>query len=219
MRDGFLAHLVPAKLSGESAFMEDKHAIAHAEDLFEIARDHEDGGAVGRQSIHDPVDFALGAHVDAPRRLIEDNGPGLPGQPFAHDDFLLIPAAQELHALTQTRRANVQAIARLARERGFPPRGDDLKALQSIEVWQSDVVLDAVFQHQAMVTAVLGNEREPGGDRVPGIFDPGSLAVEQDLARDYPADAEDCFRQLRAPAPTRPAIPTISPARSAKETG
>ena len=107
MRDGFFTHLAPAYLSGEPAFMEDKHAITHPQDLFEIARDHEDGDTVGRQSIHDPIDFALGAHVDAPGRLVEDDDPGLSGKPFTDDHLLLIAAAQELYPLTDTRRANL----------------------------------------------------------------------------------------------------------------
>ena len=40
------------------------------------------------------VDLALGANVDAARRLVEDEDLGLGGQPLADDDLLLGAAGQ-----------------------------------------------------------------------------------------------------------------------------
>ena len=40
------------------------------------------------------VDFLLGADVEAARRMIEDENPGLGVQPFRQHDFLLVAAGK-----------------------------------------------------------------------------------------------------------------------------
>jgi hypothetical protein len=50
----------------------DQDAVAHAENLFQIAGDHEDGHAFLGEAVHEGIDLALGADVDAARWFIED---------------------------------------------------------------------------------------------------------------------------------------------------
>ena len=50
--------------------------------------------ALLREVVQQPVDLALGADVDAARRLVEDQDVGVGGEPLADDDLLLVAARQ-----------------------------------------------------------------------------------------------------------------------------
>ena len=54
-----------------------------------------DGHALGGQLVDELVDLDLGAHVDAARRLVEDEHLGLGGQPLG-EHHLLLGAAGEV---------------------------------------------------------------------------------------------------------------------------
>ena len=60
------------ELGHDPALAHHEDAVAHAEDLRQLGGDHEDGRALRGQPVHELVDLDLGADVDAPRRLVED---------------------------------------------------------------------------------------------------------------------------------------------------
>jgi hypothetical protein len=66
--------------------------MAHAQNFRQFRRDHDDGFALLRQFIEQPVNLALCAYVDAARRLVKDQDVRVGGQPLADDDLLLIAA-------------------------------------------------------------------------------------------------------------------------------
>ena len=72
VHDRFLGQVGSRELAGELALVHDQDAVAHAEDFFQVAGDHQDGDALLGELVHEGVDFALGADVDAARRLVED---------------------------------------------------------------------------------------------------------------------------------------------------
>ena len=47
------------------------------------------------QLVQQPVDLALGADVDAARRLVEDQDVAVAQQPFGDDDLLLVAAGEQ----------------------------------------------------------------------------------------------------------------------------
>jgi len=53
-----------------------------------------EGAAAGSECAHQLVDFALGADVDALRRLVENQHLRLRRQPAGHRDFLLVASGQ-----------------------------------------------------------------------------------------------------------------------------
>ena len=69
-------------------------AIAHAQQLRQLRRDHDDAGAARGQPIHQVVDLDLRADVDAARGLVEDEDAARARQPLPEHDLLLVAAAQ-----------------------------------------------------------------------------------------------------------------------------
>src|SRR5215469_13149535 len=66
--DGFLGDGlagVAAQFSGEYAFAHDEHAVGHADDLGQFARNHDDAHAGFGEVVDDAVDLRLRADVHA----------------------------------------------------------------------------------------------------------------------------------------------------------
>ena len=97
------------ELAAHAAAAHHEDAIAHAQHLRQIRRNHDDAGAVLDQLVHEQVDVLPRGHVDAARRLVEDQDVGVRRQPLRQHDLLLIAAAQVEHELIGSRRADPQA--------------------------------------------------------------------------------------------------------------
>ena len=67
-------------------------AVAHVDDLFDLGADEDDRKSVFRQSAQLALNFKLGVHVDAARRLVHDENLRIPHQPATDDDLLLVAA-------------------------------------------------------------------------------------------------------------------------------
>ena len=83
-----------AVAGGDRAATKNMQRVGQFIDLGQIGRDHDDPGAVLQQRADQPIDFRLGADVDADCRLVEDEKLGAVIEPFADDDLLLIAARQ-----------------------------------------------------------------------------------------------------------------------------
>src|SRR5262245_34051551 len=76
-----LAELGAIKEAADAALMHHRDAVADADHLLHVARDHQDGDAgIGERPEH-LVDLLLGADVDAAGRLVEDDHLRLHRQP------------------------------------------------------------------------------------------------------------------------------------------
>src|SRR6478609_4326812 len=95
-KDDLAVEAVPLEAAADLAIGHDQDAVAHADQLLDFRRDHQDAGAARGERVDDLVDLALGADIDAPRRLVEDEDARRTHQPFADDDLLLIAARQVL---------------------------------------------------------------------------------------------------------------------------
>ena len=124
-----LRRLVRAQLAGDPSLPHDQDAVAHAEDLRQLGRDHQDRDAVRGELVHQGVDFRLRADVDPARRLVHDQDLRVQRQPLGDDHLLLVAAGEIEHLLLDRRRAHPQrldevlrAIARSAPRRTTPSR-------------------------------------------------------------------------------------------------
>ena len=72
----------------------DRDAVAHAENLGQLRRDHDDGEAALGEIDDELVDFGFRADVDALGGLVEDENFGLRGEPAGQRDLLLIAAGE-----------------------------------------------------------------------------------------------------------------------------
>ncbi len=95
MHHGFLAQFLAAQLASQLPLVHDQNAIAHAEDFFQIAGNHQNGDAFGGEVVHQRVDFAARADIHAASRFVKDHDARLAGQPLGEDDLLLIAAGQQ----------------------------------------------------------------------------------------------------------------------------
>ena len=86
-------------------------AVRQRQDLRQIARDDEAGGAVAAFLADDLVDLVLGADVDALGRLVEQEHARVDRQPARQHDLLLVAAAQPVGRRLDARRLDVPASA------------------------------------------------------------------------------------------------------------
>src|SRR5207245_7348118 len=92
--DLFLRRVGAAELAADAALAHHDDPVAHAEDLRELRRDHDDPLALSRELVEQVVDLALRAHVDAPRGLVEDEDVGVRREPLGHGYLLLVSAGE-----------------------------------------------------------------------------------------------------------------------------
>ena len=77
--------------AGQPAATHDDDAIGLADQLRQLRRDHDDALPLCGELVDDRVDLELGAHVDAPRGLVEDEDLGVREQPAANSTFCWLP--------------------------------------------------------------------------------------------------------------------------------
>src|SRR5690349_5387976 len=98
-QDFFLARAGRGQLAGDQPLPHDEHPVGQAEHLRQVRGDDDDGEPFGRQVADDGVDLALGAHVDALCRLVEEQHLGVRGEPPGQQHLLLVAAGQRRHRL------------------------------------------------------------------------------------------------------------------------
>ena len=141
-------------------------AVGHAEHLRQLGRDHQHGdaapGELGEQAVH----LGLRADVDAARRLVDDEQRRVAREPLRQHDLLLVAARERPGRVRQL------AVLQLQPESPSPRRiaarlraGSSLPAANAVERGERDVALDREVHHQALLAAVLGDERDAGGHR------------------------------------------------------
>src|ERR1700690_1250121 len=67
LHDHLLAEPVAGQDAADRAFMHHRYPVADADDLLQVAGDHQDGDAAIRQTAYQLIDFRLGADVHAAR--------------------------------------------------------------------------------------------------------------------------------------------------------
>ena len=111
-----------AQLALHASFAHHQDPVRERQDLRQIARDDEAGGAVGGLPAHDLVDLVLGADVDALGRLVEQEHARVDAQPARQHDFLLVPAAQPVGRRLDAGRLDVPVPHEVAAERALLDR-------------------------------------------------------------------------------------------------
>src|SRR5579862_2937628 len=90
LHDPLLRRVAGRQLARDPSFAHHDDAIAHPKDFGQFRRDHDDSLALLSERAQELVNFALGADVDAARRLVEKQHVAVALQPFRDDDLLLI---------------------------------------------------------------------------------------------------------------------------------
>ena len=94
MHNFFLCGFMDIHFAGDAAIAHDDDTVAHTEDLRHFRRNEDDRDPFLFQAVHDVVNFNLCGNIDTARRFVEDDHTGITGQPFTHNDLLLVAAGQ-----------------------------------------------------------------------------------------------------------------------------
>ena len=175
------------------------------------------GDAGVGERAHQLVDLALGADVDAARRLVEDHHLGLHRQPLGEHDLLLVAAGERADRASTPRRAECRVARAALGIRRVSRRADDHEAARrrlarsgsemfsAIEKSSSRPGALAVLRHQVDAARRWRRAASAIDDR---------LAVEPDRAAERRSMPKTARASSVRPEPTSPARPRISPLRS-----
>ena len=160
---------------------EDHHdAVADELHLLELGGVEEHRLALGGELAQQAVDLLLGAHVDAAGRVEAEDGAGVGGDPAGDGHLLLVAAGEALH-LGLGAGVDLQPLDGAADGRRLAAAVDRPPAAEPGAERQGDVLADRAL-HQQALAAVAGNEGDAGADRVGGVGELPSGAVDLDAA-------------------------------------
>ncbi len=180
--------------------MKDQDPITHAQQFGQLRTDQDDADTLGGQLVHHFVDGVLGADVDAPGGLVEEHDPGIPEQPFADDDLLLVAAREVAGDLVDRGRANVQPPHVVLGDPRLLAEADEAqRPAEGIQIGQGQVVRQGHLDRQAVLLAVFGQVGDAFIDAVARCADADRAAVDLHLAGIQPVGAKDRPGDLGAP--------------------
>src|SRR5450830_876310 len=156
LHDFFLRGFGGGEFAGDAAFAHDQHAVAHAQHFWQLGRNHHDGLALFCEGVEQFVDFALGADVNATRRLIKKQDVAIAQQPLGDDDLLLVAAGQQACRLIDGRRLDGE-LAHIALRSAANRRLIEEKTLfqETIHARHDDVGLHIETSGQTEMLAVF----------------------------------------------------------------
>ena len=109
-KDRVLRALGARQRASQPPRLHDRDAIAHAENLRHLGRDHEDRDAAFGEPSHQLVNLRLGADVHALRGLIEDQDLRMRLEPAREGDLLLVASRQRPHVGVDRSRLDAQVF-------------------------------------------------------------------------------------------------------------
>src|SRR5215469_17239231 len=175
--DGFGAGFGTIKDSGERSVAHDGDSIAHAEDLGEFGRDHEDGDTTLGKIAHDPVAFAFRADVDALGRFVQDQDAGTGGEPPGDGYFLLISTGKRGGRRVNAVCFDAEAVHPIGCEISFFVFPQEAGARDPLENPEGGVGADGQISDHPVPSAIFRYVGDSGADRVFGIPDGFRLTI------------------------------------------
>ena len=146
------------------------------------------------------VDLRLRAHVDAARRLVDDQHVAVRHDPLGQNDLLLVAAGQAAGVHIIARGLHAEDLHALRGVFLFLAHAQIMQSVHDrLEVRHAQVPFEGVFQQQALLAAVLGHKTDARTDRLAGCFDRDLFAQHLDLAGVLRVRAEQAAHELRAP--------------------
>ena len=178
--------------------MHDQRAVGHAEDFLHFAGDKQDRHALAGEFLHEAVDLLLRADVDAARGFVEQQQARLQREPFADDDFLLVAAGEVERQLAVVRRLDAERRDHFLRDRAFLRVVEKTGAGVAAQAGEAEVVAHGHFENEALLLAILGDEREARANGVQRAVEPHVLTGDAHGAAARAVDAEEHAQQLGA---------------------
>src|ERR1044072_9492897 len=180
------------------------HAVADVDDLLHVAAYHGDGDARLGELAHQLVYLGLRAHVDAARRLVEDEHLRFQRQPLRQHDLLLVAAREVCRAYLDRRCLHVQTLADLRRALLLFLERDEPGRRVAVERGQRHVLADGHVHDEAGCAAVFGDEIDTVLDGVLRRAYAQRSRIEHEARLDERVHTEDGLRGLAAPCADEP---------------
>ena len=188
------------ELGADAALVHDEDPVGHAQHLGQLGGDHQDRHAAAGEVGEQPVHLGLGADVDAPGGLVDDEQRGVGRQPLGQHDLLLVAAGERGHRVLGRAGLDLQA----PRPRPRPARllaaaDQSVRRAAGAAASASTLRGDRQVHDQALLAPVLGDERHAGVDG--GLGRSRGHAASRDithLAGVVRVDAEDGAGDLAA---------------------
>jgi len=175
----------------------DGQRVAHAQQFRQVTGDPEDGLALGGQLADEGVDVGLGAHVDAARRLVQEQHVGLLMQQPRQRHLLLVPAREARNRLVGPLRADAEAPDPLAGRLACAAAAQQAERDVGPEAAEGQVIDHRQVLGQAFGLAVLRQVPDAARQHPRGLPAGGRDALDADLAADDFVEAEDGPHQFR----------------------
>src|SRR4051794_20433583 len=178
--DALLADLALRQLGDGAAIAQHDDAVGTLDDFFELGGDHQHAEAMVRELLDERLYLGLGAHIDAARRLIENEELRIHAEPAGQQPLLLVAARKLSNLLLRA--------GRLDPEPGYEPIDDLLLALliddagahEPRQEGQGEVLADGHLGHDALGLSILRGKTDTFPDSVPGMGEDGLTAIQLD---------------------------------------
>ena len=150
------------------------------------------------------MDLRLRVDVDSLGGFIQEEDPGVRGEPFRQDDLLLVSSGEVADRLVVACELQLHPLQRLVHERQLEAPADDAQPGRPADHGQRGVVEDAEVLHDALAATILADIGDPGGEGLGRRAKGEHVAVEPDGAGLRLLYPEQDSRDLRAPAADEP---------------
>ena len=135
--------------------------MADLEQFFEFAGHENRADAPAAQFPDDVENLLLGLHVNAARRLVEEQYFRLRIEPLADHDFLLIAAAERRYGARRIADFNAQFFHRARGHFASTPVREYSVAGEALQRSHRDVIANAQHLHQPLPLAVFRSKAQP----------------------------------------------------------
>src|ERR1044071_4916397 len=188
----------------DGAAVHDGDAVAHPQDFGKLRRDHQDGDALGGEVGHQRVYLRLRAHVDALRRLVDDEHLRSSQKPTRQGDLLLVAAGERGDGDVDGRRLHAEPARVVAGNLALALKVDPRAAGDLVERGERDVRADLHVEDDPVPAPVFGQVGDAAPDGLARAAYADALAAKKYLAGVYGRESEARARQLRPPRADEP---------------
>ena len=220
-QDALLGDARRLERRGDAAVAQDQHAVGDMDELRQVAGIEQDRVALGGEVAHQLEDLALGADVDAARRIVEQEHARLGEQHLAEDHLLLVAARQRAGELLGRLGLDAQEVA--SSRRPAPPRVAASRRPQREKRGMTESVRFSrtLFgEEQALAAAVLRHQRDAVAavERLrAGCGSRPACPRARRAASTWPTP-NSAWNSSRWPCPCRPPTPSTSPSCRSRST-
>src|SRR6266487_8101 len=161
--------------------MHHRHAIAHAQHLRQLGRNHDDRESAFGQLLNQRVDLRLRTDVDALGRLVEDQNVRSDREPARQRHLLLVASGERSDVGRDRWRLDAQSFDVALCAAPFGGAVDQAVCRDCIKPCEADVRRDRHLEDHAVLATIFGyiTDAEPNGLR--GGADANGRAVKQNL--------------------------------------